>query len=130
MIRRPPRSTRTDTLFPYTTLFRSLETRIRSELVSSVRPVFVNKVDAKHPKHFTPFDKAYKAAFDAALSRYPTLPQPTALLQDEHLRPLFQYIECLPAAPRPTSPLGTLFALDRASVLQRKSVPVPVVLCG
>src|SRR3546814_5673138 len=27
MIRRPPRSTRTDTLFPYTTLFRSLATR-------------------------------------------------------------------------------------------------------
>src|SRR3546814_5869950 len=26
MIRRPPRSTRTDTLFPYTTLFRSLWT--------------------------------------------------------------------------------------------------------
>src|SRR3546814_10046570 len=32
MIRRPPRSTRTDTLFPYTTLFRSrqgLGTRVR-----------------------------------------------------------------------------------------------------
>src|SRR3546814_8341230 len=28
MIRRPPRSTRTDTLFPYTTLFRSLELRL------------------------------------------------------------------------------------------------------
>src|SRR3546814_15850670 len=27
MIRRPPRSTRTDTLFPYTTLFRSFLTR-------------------------------------------------------------------------------------------------------
>src|SRR3546814_6196234 len=27
MIRRPPRSTRTDTLFPYTTLFRSIEHR-------------------------------------------------------------------------------------------------------
>src|SRR3546814_11974553 len=26
MIRRPPRSTRTDTLFPYTTLFRSIDT--------------------------------------------------------------------------------------------------------
>src|SRR3546814_21092257 len=26
MIRRPPRSTRTDTLFPYTTLFRSVST--------------------------------------------------------------------------------------------------------
>src|SRR3546814_4351570 len=29
MIRRPPRSTRTDTLFPYTTLFRSLGKRLR-----------------------------------------------------------------------------------------------------
>src|SRR3546814_7166901 len=28
MIRRPPRSTRTDTLFPYTTLFRSLTSRM------------------------------------------------------------------------------------------------------
>src|SRR3546814_1917896 len=27
MIRRPPRSTRTDTLFPYTTLFRSMRAR-------------------------------------------------------------------------------------------------------
>src|SRR3546814_17183437 len=31
MIRRPPRSTRTDTLFPYTTLFRSLPT-VKGEL--------------------------------------------------------------------------------------------------
>src|SRR3546814_2801330 len=29
MIRRPPRSTRTDTLFPYTTLFRSARTAAR-----------------------------------------------------------------------------------------------------
>src|SRR3546814_13127336 len=29
MIRRPPRSTRTDTLFPYTTLFRSIVDRHR-----------------------------------------------------------------------------------------------------
>src|SRR3546814_11731066 len=28
MIRRPPRSTRTDTLFPYTTLFRSLSINV------------------------------------------------------------------------------------------------------
>src|SRR3546814_20763407 len=31
MIRRPPRSTRTDTLFPYTTLFRSTAQRLASE---------------------------------------------------------------------------------------------------
>src|SRR3546814_203597 len=36
MIRRPPRSTRTDTLFPYTTLFRS--SCDRSVTTSSVRP--------------------------------------------------------------------------------------------
>src|SRR3546814_16955073 len=34
MIRRPPRSTRTDTLFPYTTLFRSLP-KVDLEVVSS-----------------------------------------------------------------------------------------------
>src|SRR3546814_3202256 len=28
MIRRPPRSTRTDTLFPYTTLFRSVDAKV------------------------------------------------------------------------------------------------------
>src|SRR3546814_7135613 len=34
MIRRPPRSTRTDTLFPYTTLFRSL---VRNSASANVR---------------------------------------------------------------------------------------------
>src|SRR3546814_1070793 len=32
MIRRPPRSTRTDTLFPYTTLFRSFFALVRERL--------------------------------------------------------------------------------------------------
>src|SRR3546814_10523528 len=31
MIRRPPRSTRTDTLFPYTTLFRSLPPQVAAD---------------------------------------------------------------------------------------------------
>src|SRR3546814_12262445 len=34
MIRRPPRSTRTDTLFPYTTLFRSIANH-KGEVVSN-----------------------------------------------------------------------------------------------
>src|SRR3546814_3544999 len=33
MIRRPPRSTRTDTLFPYTTLFRSAQREGRGRLL-------------------------------------------------------------------------------------------------
>src|SRR3546814_2440351 len=36
MIRRPPRSTRTDTLFPYTTLFRSRKARARVEFVTAM----------------------------------------------------------------------------------------------
>src|SRR3546814_2796308 len=36
MIRRPPRSTRTDTLFPYTTLFRSHPPVVRDGLQQSV----------------------------------------------------------------------------------------------
>src|SRR3546814_14281535 len=32
MIRRPPRSTRTDTLFPYTTLFRSRDRKRRDQM--------------------------------------------------------------------------------------------------
>src|SRR3546814_13103622 len=32
MIRRPPRSTRTDTLFPYPTLFRSIRSKLASDL--------------------------------------------------------------------------------------------------
>src|SRR3546814_7462701 len=40
MIRRPPRSTRTDTLFPYTTLFRSLKV---GESCSGDRAGFVER---------------------------------------------------------------------------------------
>src|SRR3546814_11296445 len=36
MIRRPPRSTRTDTLFPYTTLFRSVWNRIAPEVQDQI----------------------------------------------------------------------------------------------
>src|SRR3546814_2091758 len=62
MIRRPPRSTRTDTLFPYTTLFRSLDTTITTSKCSrytfrpfdfapsqavAIAPHLVNKVGKK-----------------------------------------------------------------------------------
>src|SRR3546814_4705782 len=37
MIRRPPRSTRTDTLFPYTTLFRSVRARASDRCLDFAR---------------------------------------------------------------------------------------------
>src|SRR3546814_14081217 len=51
MIRRPPRSTRTDTLFPYTTLFRSRNGRSVSELADIDMPTLVIPgMDERHPQ--------------------------------------------------------------------------------
>src|SRR3546814_9693194 len=47
MIRRPPRSTRTDTLFPYTTLFRSRRRRAdRVSRLSAMRDRFSSRYRA------------------------------------------------------------------------------------
>src|SRR3546814_9969397 len=42
MIRRPPRSTRTDTLFPYTTLFRSVENPGTLQILAEDALAFLN----------------------------------------------------------------------------------------
>src|SRR3546814_21168014 len=47
MIRRPPRSTRTDTLFPYTTLFRS-PVDWRAGVASLARSIRVFQVPPRH----------------------------------------------------------------------------------
>src|SRR3546814_9991778 len=50
MIRRPPRSTRTDTLFPYTTLFRSqaIESGRRIGLAHPVAVAIEQDIDSSH----------------------------------------------------------------------------------
>src|SRR3546814_17681268 len=48
MIRRPPRSTRTDTLFPYTSLFRVVVT---DKLGSYVKPIQTIAPNADHRAH-------------------------------------------------------------------------------
>src|SRR3546814_19301381 len=70
MIRRPPRSTRTDTLFPYTTLFRSCPTNAASQVscqdsLDTHRPNVPNSVD-------------YREA-DQATSRHGDAPRSEAL---------------------------------------------------
>src|SRR3546814_7196897 len=52
MIRRPPRSTRTDTLFPYTTLFRSVAKRspFAPRPVGKVAVAVVSKAPTPAPK--------------------------------------------------------------------------------
>src|SRR3546814_11081686 len=69
MIRRPPRSTRTDTLFPYTTLFRSMAIPVatpkalladkgydgdrfrESLLVRGILPIIPPRANRKAPEH-------------------------------------------------------------------------------
>src|SRR3546814_3571272 len=48
MIRRPPRFTRTDTLFPYTTLFRSYDVVLVPEVMEHVADVegFLSQIEA------------------------------------------------------------------------------------
>src|SRR3546814_15608672 len=54
MIRRPPRSTRTDTLFPYTTLFRSA---LACDLVDRERQVLAAALpDMNASKHMQPLE--------------------------------------------------------------------------
>src|SRR3546814_4631588 len=48
MIRRPPRSTRTDTLFPYTTLFRSRKGLVEEDLIG-YNPPFLDGLWLRAP---------------------------------------------------------------------------------
>src|SRR3546814_6184600 len=60
MIRRPPRSTRTDTLFPYTTLFRSPRSRVSFAVPLSARAML-------RRRHLA--DRAHRPNLDTASAR-------------------------------------------------------------
>src|SRR3546814_7185535 len=66
MIRRPPRSTRTDTLFPYTTLFRSgtLRAVLRTALLAVLHPLGVEHAAQDVIAH------AGKVAYTAAADQH------------------------------------------------------------
>src|SRR3546814_1874861 len=60
MIRRPPRSTRTDTLFPYTTLFRSYRLcNRRSRSARQARPDLAQAVPRHRRRRFQRASPAY-----------------------------------------------------------------------
>src|SRR3546814_10728449 len=62
MLRRPPRYTRTDTLFPYTTLFRSGdEPSVNTALIDGVRKfaMDVRELDIDLIDRINPFQEAY-----------------------------------------------------------------------
>src|SRR3546814_18149810 len=106
MIRRPPRSTRTDTLFPYTTLFRSLPTRLGDHLA----PESVLLVKRQRPPGFgrqgigLGFRRYWRRASGEIIfaaegrgignvgDRKRGLPDEIGQGQGRHLIPFFQYL--------------------------------------
>src|SRR3546814_20725062 len=71
MIRRPPRSTRTDTLFPYTTLFRSVDLEDPGGVLVLVRPV----VPERHRELGERFDVRLRQAGDNGARLVELLPR-------------------------------------------------------
>src|SRR3546814_17071999 len=65
MIRRPPRSTRTDTLFPYTTLFRSWKGR---SVALTVTEFLILRALASRPGHVKNRDQLMDAVYDDSVS--------------------------------------------------------------
>src|SRR3546814_20476869 len=62
MIRRPPRSTRTDTLFPYTTLFRSADETPKPKTTQEL-------LDASQPSDWRALDPASTLYLELASGR-------------------------------------------------------------
>src|SRR3546814_21157365 len=82
MIRRPPRSTRTDTLFPYTTLFRSGYGRRRNGLRSPTSRMLYRNRKERGPipgtyEYLYPHDPGIPV-FDRASDDVRAVSQPTA----------------------------------------------------
>src|SRR3546814_5679524 len=74
MIRRPPRSTRTDTLFPYTTLFRSLGRPCRARDQWKARRRRGGAAGSRSRPSFRPAATAARRQFSAQDARQPHAP--------------------------------------------------------
>src|SRR3546814_7285248 len=89
MIRRPPRSTRTDTLFPYTTLFRSIG-EIGFEFPREKERLYPQLTLAAHVLGFTNAEgqgvTGVEGAFEDRLTNAATRGQPLALSIDARVQ--------------------------------------------
>src|SRR3546814_6871404 len=84
MIRRPPRSTRTDTLFPYTTLFRSIMSLVTCSaaiLVSYITPPTDKETLDRFYRRVRPFGFWGQTAVRCGVSRRERSEEHTSELQ-------------------------------------------------
>src|SRR3546814_12868034 len=115
MIRRPPSSTRTDTLFPYTTLFRPRQ--VPRPAAPPASPQGPRKRSRAHCAR-------RRAAADAAIARA----SPRAECLRERVSPRTAYGRCRRRDNRPPPPRRA--RQDRKSGVEGKSVSVRVDLGG
>src|SRR3546814_19601497 len=117
MIRRPPRSTRTDTLFPYTTLFRSARQRANLSVVTHahVDKIMIEGSRAIGVEARISGEKRIFRTRREVLLCAGTLLSPTMLMR---------------SGIGPGAALAALGLEDRKSVVEGKSVSVRVDLGG
>src|SRR3546814_14059923 len=114
MIRRPPRSTRTDTLFPYTTLFRSTNCPVVFDATHSVQLPGGQGTSSGGQSQFVPV--LARAAIAAGVSGVfmETQPEPEKALSDgpnavpmDRLAPLLYFHVAADPGVKPASFLGS-----------------------
>src|SRR3546814_15375260 len=88
MIRRPPRSTRTDTLFPYTTLFRSIEAVLRHRFPTIVHLPALRRAPGDRLEYLV----------EIKLARLGKAPRFRQALQHPGNGDLVDHFRCLPRA--------------------------------
>src|SRR3546814_11637542 len=116
MIRRPPRSTRTDTLFPYTTLFRSI--------VSRENPLLSGGKETKIKNAYSIIVDNNKST-SYALTKYliTTASSGEQTCQTQHL-----YRCALPSGGRPAPLRYPLFPFYRQRYQQKHCLASPSIL--
>src|SRR3546814_11938787 len=105
MIRRPPRSTRTYTLFPYTTLFRSLPLGRKLRLIENLQ------------KSMLIWNSLYSSSASLACPAIPTASSAARLAESP---------KCQQPRRAPGDWLGIMLFGDRKSVVEGKSGSVRV----
>src|SRR3546814_15699607 len=111
MIRRPPRSTRTDTLVPYTTLFRSGDLPQQGADLMPRTAVCVDivqnagaEVRVDTPTRASAWGFTIKSAKEMAADRFPDHVAPSFLFRMAQSENLLPFVLCVHRAPLPLPP--------------------------
>src|SRR3546814_2943513 len=112
MIRRPPRSTRTDTLFPYTTLFRSICAVFTDKACSGREPIGYRLTQRNWPRLYS------RAVYRFPLVQCPCLPN--IRTEDAHMNRYHKTALTVARSEEHTSELQSLMRISYAVFCLKK----------